>query len=195
MTSSDGSNLADRARGLLEEARAAEDALDAASAAMFRLGGDVARAGTRRHAARSGAQVAAERDLVSGLLDELRAITETADRLGREIEDASDGASSDAVRCAGQARAELSSVRRSIQVAGSRGRECVWMGELAADRVRDFAEFDLLYSQTSRHLDHHDLDAADAVFPRLVVLDRALLSGEVGSMLDELKFRAITLRG
>ncbi|WP_010540852.1 hypothetical protein [Dietzia alimentaria] len=193
--SSDRSDLADRARGLLEDARAAEEALDSAAAAMFRLGGDVARAGTRRQAARSGAHVAAERDLVSGLVDELQAITQVANRLGREIDRATDGASSDADRGAAEARAELRSVRRSIQAAGSRGRECVWMGELAADRVREFAEFELLYSQTSRHLDDENLDAADAAFPRLIALDRALLSAEVGAMLDELKFRAITSRG
>ncbi|KAA0918771.1 hypothetical protein [Dietzia sp. ANT_WB102] len=195
MTSSDRSDLVDRARSLLEEARAAEDALDSAAAMMFRLGGDVARADTRSRAARSGAHVAAERDLVGGLLDELGSITLAADRLGQEISRATDGAAAGADRGAAEARAELRSVRRIVQAAGGRARECVWMGELAATRVREFAEFELLYSQASRHLDDDELDAADAALPRLIALDRALLSGEVGAMLDELKFRTMTSRG
>ena len=85
--------------------------------------------------------------------------------------------------------------RRVIEAADSRGREGMWLGELATDRVRDFAEFELLYSRASQHLDRGRWDAADAVLPRLVALDRALVSTEIGAMLDELKFRLMISRG
>ena len=201
MTPRGAPDLADRARGLLGEARAAGAAVDSAAAELFRLGGEVARAGTRAEAARSGAHVAAERDLVSGLLDELDVIARVADRLVAELDradgggrGAADGGRGDADGGSGP-RATLVSVRRVIKAADSRGREGMWLGELATDRVRDFAEFELLYSRASQHLDRRRWDAADAVLPRLVALDRALVSTEIGAMLDELKFRLMTSRG
>lgn len=203
MTPRGAPDLADRARGLLGEARAAGAAVDSAAAELFRLGGEVARAGTRAEAARSGAHVAAERDLVSGLLDELDVIARVADRLVSELDradvggggrSAADGGRGDADGGSGP-RATLVSVRRVIEAADSRGREGMWLGELATDRVRDFAEFELLYSRASQHLDRRRWDAADAVLPRLVALDRALVSTEIGAMLDELKFRLMTSRG
>lgn len=201
MTPRGAPDLADRARGLLGEARAAGAAVDSAAAELFRLGGEVARAGTRAEAARSGAHVAAERDLVSGLLDELDVIARVADRLVAELDradgggrGAADGGRGDADGGSGP-RATLVSVRRVIEAADSRGREGMWLGELATDRVRDFAEFELLYSRASQHLDRRRWDAADAVLPRLVALDRALVSTEIGAMLDELKFRLMTSRG
>lgn len=180
----DGPELAERARCLLEHARAAETAVDSAAAALFRLGGEVARATTRGEAARSGARVAAERDLMGDLLDELSGIAGDADRLDAELD-----------RRDPEARAVLDAVRGVVHAAGDRGRECEWLGELAADRVHDFAVFELLYSQASRHLDHDDLAAVDAVLPRLVALDRALVSVEIGAMLDELRFRLLISRG
>ena len=203
MTPRGAPDLADRARGLLGEARAAGAAVDSAAAELFRLGGEVARAGTRAEAARSGAHVAAERDLVSGLLDELDVIARVADRLVAELDradvggggrSAADGGRGDADGGSGP-RATLVSVRRVIEAADSRGREGMWLGELATDRVRDFAEFELLYSRASQHLDRRRWDAADAVLPRLVALDRALVSTEIGAMLDEFKFRLMTSRG
>ncbi|MCT1432683.1 hypothetical protein [Dietzia maris] len=201
MTPRGAPDFADRARGLLGEARAAGAAVDSAAAELFRLGGEVARAGTRAEAARSGAHVAAERDLVSGLLDELDVIARVADRLVAELDradgggrGAADGGRGDADGGSGP-RATLVSVRRVIEAADSRGREGMWLGELATDRVRDFAEFELLYSRASQHLDRRRWDAADAVLPRLVALDRALVSTEIGAMLDELKFRLMTSRG
>ncbi|MFS4488375.1 hypothetical protein [Dietzia kunjamensis] len=201
MTPRGAPDLADRARGLLGEARAAGAAVDSAAAELFRLGGEVARAGTRAEAARSGAHVAAEWDLVSGLLDELDVIARVADRLVAELDradgggrGAADGGRGDADGGSGP-RATLVSVRRVIEAADSRGREGMWLGELATDRVRDFAEFELLYSRASQHLDRRRWDAADAVLPRLVALDRALVSTEIGAMLDELKFRLMTSRG
>lgn len=199
MTTPDGPDLAARARDLLDDARVAEAAVDSAAATLFRLGGDVARAGTRREAARSGARVAAERDRVSGLLDELAVLSAAADRLDAELggparEDAvADGAPRGEAR-RGEARAVLASVRRVLEAAGERGRECVWIGELARDRVHDFAEFDLLYTRASRHLDHSDPDAASADLARLITLERALVSTEVAAMLDELRFRLLTER-
>lgn len=195
MTSPDDPDLADRARGLLGEARAAGAAVDSAAAELFRLGGEVARAGTRAEAARSGAQVAAERDLVSGLLDELDVIARVADRLVAELDRADGGGGRGAADGGAGPRATLVSVRRVIEAADSRGREGMWLGELATNRVRDFAEFELLYSRASQHLDRGRWDAADAVLPRLVALDRALVSTEIGAMLDELKFRLMTSRG
>ena len=195
MTTPDRSDLTGRAHGLLEDARAAEAVVDAAAAELFRLGGDVARAGSRREAARSGVHVAAERDLLSGVLDELGMITVVADRLGVDLDLAPGGEAGGARPPSAEARAILRSVQRIVQAASERGRECVWMGEVATDRVRDFAEFEMLYSRASRHLDHDELDAADAVLPRLIALDRALVSMEVGAMLDELKFRLMTSRG
>lgn len=195
MTSPDDPDLADRARGLLGEARAAGAAVDSAAAELFRLGGEVARAGTRAEAARSGAHVAAERDLVSGLLDELDVIARVADRLVAELDRADGGGGRGAADGGSGPRATLVSVRRVIEAADSRGREGMWLGELATDRVRDFAEFELLYSRASKHLDRGRWDAADAVLPRLVALDRALVSTEIGAMLDELKFRLMTSRG
>lgn len=195
MTPRGAPDLADRARGLLGEARAAGAAVDSAAAELFRLGGEVARAGTRAEAARSGAHVAAERDLVSGLLDELDVIARVADRLVAEL-DRADGGGGRGVTDGGSGpRATLVSVRRVIEAADSRGREGMWLGELATDRVRDFAEFELLYSRASQHLDRGRWDAADAVLPRLVALDRALVSTEIGAMLDELKFRLMISRG
>ena len=214
MTTPDGPDLAARARDLLDDARVAEAAVDSAAATLFRLGGDVARAGTRREAARSGARVAAERDRVSGLLDELAVLSAAADRLDAELggparEDAvADGAPRGEARRGearrggarrgearrGEARAVLESVRRVLEAAGERGRECVWIGELARDRVHDFAEFDLLYTRASRHLDHSDPDAASADLARLITLERALVSTEVAAMLDELRFRLLTER-
>lgn len=195
MTSPDDPDLADRARGLLGEARAAGAAVDSAAAELFRLGGEVARAGTRAEAARSGAHVAAERDLVSGLLDELDVIARVADRLVAELDRADGDGGRGAADGGSGPRATLVSVRRVIEAADSRGREGMWLGELATDRVRDFAEFELLYSRASQHLDRGRWDAADAVLPRLVALDRALVSTEIGAMLDELKFRLMTSRG
>ncbi|MGN7225692.1 hypothetical protein ACTHQW_05040 [Dietzia maris] len=195
MTSPDDPDLADRARGLLGEARAAGAVVDSAAAELFRLGGEVARAGTRAEAARSGAHVAAERDLVSGLLDELDVIARVADRLVAELDRADGGGGRGAAGGGSGPRATLVSVRRVIEAADSRGREGMWLGELATDRVRDFAEFELLYSRASQHLDRGRWDAADAVLPRLVALDRALVSTEIGAMLDELKFRLMTSRG
>lgn len=195
MTSPDDPDLADRARGLLGEARAAGAAVDSAAAELFRLGGEVARAGTRAEAARSGAHVAAERDLVSGLLDELDVIARVADRLVAELDRADGGGGRGAADGGSGPRATLVSVRRVIEAADSRGREGMWLGELATDRVRDFAEFELLYSRASQHLDRGRWDAADAVLPRLVALDRVLVSTEIGAMLDELKFRLMTSRG
>ena len=64
MSTPDRPDLADRARKLLDDARAAEAAVDSSAAELFRLGGEVARAATRSEAARSGAHVAAERDEV-----------------------------------------------------------------------------------------------------------------------------------
>ncbi|TCW25107.1 hypothetical protein [Dietzia cinnamea] len=214
MATPDGPDLAARARDLLDDARVTEAAVDTAAATLFRLGGDVARAGTRREAARSGARVAAERDRVSGLLDELAVLSAAADRLDAELggparEDAvADGAPRGEARRGearrgearrgevrrGEARAVLESVRRVLEAAGERGRECVWIGELARDRVHDFAEFDLLYTRASRHLDHSDPDAASADLARLITLERALVSTEVAAMLDELRFRLLTER-
>ena len=85
MTPRGAPDLADRARGLLGEARAAGAAVDSAAAELFRLGGEVALAGTRAEAARSGAHVAAERDLVSGLLDELDGRPAAADQEGLHV--------------------------------------------------------------------------------------------------------------
>ena len=204
MTTPDGPDLAARARDLLDDARVAEAAVDSAAATLFRLGGDVARAGTRREAARSGARVAAERDRVSGLLDELAVLSAAADRLDAELggpargDAVADGAPRGEARRGearrGEARAVLESVRRVLEAAGERGRECVWIGELARDRVHDFAEFDLLYTRASRHLDHSDPDAASADLARLITLERALVSTEVAAMLDELRFRLLTER-
>ncbi|MEB8325795.1 hypothetical protein NGF75_07315 [Dietzia kunjamensis] len=195
MTPRGAPDLADRARGLLGEARAAGAAVDSAAAELFRLGGEVARAGTRAEAARSGAHVAAERDLVSGLLDELDVIARVADRLVAELDRADGGGGRGAADGGPGPWATLVSIRRVIEAADSRGREGMWLGELATDRVRDFAEFELLYSRASQHLDRGRWDAADAVLPRLVALDRALVSTEIGAMLDELKFRLMTSRG
>lgn len=214
MATPDGSDLAARARDLLGDARVAEAAVDTAAATLFRLGGDVARAGTRREAALSGARVAAERDRVSGLLDELAVLSAAADRLDAELvasargdavaggaprgEVPGGGAPRNQARGGearrGEVRAVLESVRRVLEAAGERGRECVWIGELARDRVHDFAEFDLLYTRASRHLDHSDLDAASADLARLITLERALVSTEVAAMLDELRFRLLTER-
>ncbi|MCT2174635.1 hypothetical protein [Dietzia cinnamea] len=199
MTTPDGPDLAARARDLLDDARVAEAAVDSAAATLFRLGGDVARAGTRREAARSGARVAAERDRVSGLLDELAVLSAAADRLDAELggpargDAVADGAPRGEAR-RGEARAVLESVRRVLEAAGECGWECVWIGELARDRVHDFAEFDLLYTRASRHLDHSDPDAASADLARLITLERALVSAEVAAMLDELRFRLLTER-
>lgn len=195
MTTPGDPDLADRARGLLEDARAAEAAVDASSVELFRLGGEVARAGTRAEAARSGAHVAVERGVVRGLLDELDAIARVAERLDAELDRAVGGGGRGAAAAGAEVHAILGSVRRVVEAAEDRGRECVWMGRLASDRVRDFAEFELLYSQASQHLDRDRWDAADAVLPRLVALDRALVSTEIGTMLDELKFRLMTSRG
>lgn len=214
MATPDGPDLAARARDLLDDARVAEAAVDSAAATLFRLGGDVARAGTRREAARSGARVAAERDRVSGLLDELAVLSAAADRLDAELggpargDAVADGAPRGEARRGearrgearhgearrDEARAVLESVRRVLEAAGERGRECVWIGELARDRVHDFAEFDLLYTRASRHLDHSDPDAASADLARLITLERALVSTEVAAMLDELRFRLLTER-
>ncbi|EFV92739.1 hypothetical protein ES5_04423 [Dietzia cinnamea P4] len=60
--------------------------------------------------------------------------------------------------------------------------------------MHDFAEFDLLYTRASRHLDHSDLDAASADLARLITLERALVSTEVAAKLDELRFRLLTER-
>ncbi|UVE96620.1 hypothetical protein [Dietzia sp. B32] len=213
MITPDRSDLGERARRLLEDARAVEVAVDSSAAELFRLGGEVARAATRGEAARSGAHVAAARDVVNGLLEDLAAIASLVDRLASELDRM--GGSVDArgtgavgagargteasaeargTEASAGARGTLDSVRRVIDAADDRGRECRWMGELATDRVRDFAEFELLHSQASQHLDRNRLDAADAVIPRLVALDRALVSMEVGTMLDELKFRLMTSR-
>lgn len=193
--SPDPPDVTARARGLLEAALASEVAVDSAAAALVRLGGDVARAGTRREAARSGAHVAAQRDRVNELLDELAEIAASADRLGAALGVSDGHGDAPGARRGAEARAILGSVRRVVQAAGDRGREGVWMGRLATDRMRDLAEFELLYSQASADLDHGELDAADAVLPRLVALDRALVSMEVGVMLDEVKFRLLTARG
>ncbi|MBM7229526.1 hypothetical protein JTP68_03135 [Dietzia cinnamea] len=229
MATPDGPDLAARARDLLDDARVAEAAIDTAAATLFRLGGDVARAGTRREAARSGARVAAERDRVSGLLGELAVLSAAADRLGAELVGSASGdavaggaprggaprgevsgggvprgevldggaprgPARDGEARRGEVRAVLESARRVLEAAGERGRECVWIGELARDRVHDFAEFDLLYTRASRHLDHSDPDAAAADLARLVTLERALVSAEVAAMLDELRFRLLTER-
>ena len=204
MATPDGPDLAARARDLLDDARVTEAAVDTAAATLFRLGGDVARAGTRREAARNGARVAAERDRVSGLLDELAVLAAAADRLDAELggPDRGDAVAGGAPRGEArrgearrdEARAVLESVRRVLEAAGERGRECVWIGELARDRVHDFAEFDLLYTRASRHLDRSDLDAASADLARLITLERALVSTEVAAMLDELRFRLLTER-
>lgn len=219
MATPDGPDLAARARDLLDDARVAEAAIDTAAATLFRLGGDVARAGTRREAARSGARVAAERDRVSGLLGELAVLSAAADRLGAELVGSASGdavaggaprggaprgevldggaprgPARDGEARRGEVRAVLESARRVLEAAGERGRECVWIGELARDRVHDFAEFDLLYTRASRHLDHSDPDAASADLARLVTLERALVSAEVAAMLDELRFRLLTER-
>lgn len=210
MTTPGGPDPAARARDLLDDARVAEAAVDTAAATLFRLGGDIARAGTRREAARNGARVAAERDRVSGLLDELAVLAAAADRLDVELADSAGGEAQadcgaprgerpqgeaprgEAPR--GEARALLDSVRRVLEAAGERGRECVWIGELARDRVHDFAEFDLLYTRASRHLDHSDADAASADLARLIALERVLVSTEVAAKLDELRFRLLTER-
>ena len=244
MATPDGPDLAARARDLLDDARVAEAAIDTAAATLFRLGGDVARAGTRREAARSGARVAAERDRVSGLLGELAVLSAAAVRLGAELVGSASGdavaggaprggaprgevsgggaprgevldggaprggaprgevldggaprgPARDGEARRGEVRAVLESARRVLEAAGERGRECVWIGELARDRVHDFAEFDLLYTRASRHLDHSDPDAASADLARLVTLERALVSAEVAAMLDELRFRLLTER-
>ncbi|AWH93120.1 hypothetical protein [Dietzia lutea] len=219
MATPDGPDLAARARDLLEDAHVAEAAVDTAAATLFRLGGDVARAGTRREAARSGARVAAERDRVSGLLDELAVLSAAADRLDAELggpaggdavvggaprgeapgggvprDEAAGGEAPGGGAPRHEARALLESVRRVLEAAGERGRECVWIGELARDRVHDFAEFDLLYTRASRHLDRSDPDAASADLARLITLERALVSTEVAAMLDELRFRLLTER-
>ncbi|RBA36950.1 hypothetical protein DQ226_08295 [Dietzia maris] len=131
---------------------------------------------------------------MSGLLDELDVIARVADRLVAEL-DRADGGGRGAADGGAGPRATLVSVRRVIEAADSRGREGMWLGELATDRVRDFAEFELLYSRASQHLDRRRWDAADAVLPRLVALDRALVSTEIGAMLDEFKFRLMTSRG
>lgn len=207
MSTPDRPDLADRARKLLDDARAAEAAVDSSAAELFRLGGEVARAATRSEAARSGAHVAAERDEVSRALDDLDAITAVVDRLDAELDRAAGGDPRPRTVPAGgpgphdsgdgqaEARTILDSVRRVVRAAGDRGRECEWMGELATDRVRDFAEFELLHSRASGHLDHDDFDAADAVVPRLISLDRTLVSTEIGAMLDELRFRLMISRG
>lgn len=197
MTPPDRADLADRARGLLEDARAVEAGVDSAASELLRLGGDVARAGTPREAARLGAQVAAERELMSGLLDELVATAASADQLDAELAQASgDGIPRDVPcdRPGTDARSALGAVRQVVQTARSRGRETVWIGELATSRVRDLAEFDLLHSRARRHLSRHDFEAAEAVLPQLVALDRALLNPEVSLLLDELRFRLLTDR-
>lgn len=199
MSTPDRPDLADRARKLLDDARAAEAAVDSSAAELFRLGGEVARAATRSEAARSGAHVAAERDEVSRALDDLDAITAVVHRLDAELDRAAELDRGPGPYDSGDGQAEartiLDSVRRVVRAAGDRGRECEWMGELATDRVRDFAEFELLHSRASGHLDHDDFDAADAVVPRLISLDRTLVSTEIGAMLDELRFRLMISRG
>lgn len=196
MTTPDGLDLAARVGDLLDDARVVGGAVDAAAVTLFRLGGDVARAGTRREAARSGAHLAAERDRVGGLLDDLAVLTAAADRLDAELGAAGPAHGTPAGAAAhGEAAALLGSVRRVLAAARERGRECVWIGDLARDRVHDFAEFDLLYSRAERHLDHSDPDAAAADLARLVTLERALVSSEVAAMLDELRFRLLTERG
>lgn len=172
-----------RARRLLDDARAAEATVEATAATLFRLGGDIARAGTRGEAADSGAAVAAARDEVARVLTGLDEVTAGADAL--EAEPGDPGSDT---------REILVAVRGVVRAASIRGRECVWMGELAAARVHDLAEFELLHSRAVDHLDRGDPAAADEVVPRLVELDRALVSEQTSAQLDELRFRLITTR-
>lgn len=215
MTAPDSPDLTDRARTLAATARAIGAGVDTAASELLRLGGDVAYAGTRREVARFGAQVAAEREMLSRLLDELIGIAASADQLDAEVDaefdagqlDAehdgparaggalSGGALEGARGVAGEALIVLGEVRRVVSEVGARARECEWLGDLATDRVRDFAEFELLHSQASRHLERHDLEAADAVMIRLVALERVLLAPEPAEMLDELKYRLLVARG
>lgn len=213
MTAPDSPGLTDRARTLAATARAIGAGVDSAASELLRLGGNVAHAGTRREVAQFGAQVAAEREMLSRLLDELIAIAASADQLDAEVDQldaAADqlAAEVDADREVperdgspsvaggdGGARSILVEVRRVVTTARNRGRECEWIGDLATDRVRDFAEFELLHSQAFRHLERHDLDAADADVVRLVALERVLLAPEPAEMLDELRYRLLLARG
>ena len=92
-------------------------------------------------------------------------------------------------------RRVLGEVRRIVSAADSRGRGCEWIGDLATERVRDFAEFELLHARATRHLERRDLDAADAEVVRLVALERVLLSPEVAEMVEALKFQLLVARG
>lgn len=215
MTAPDSPDLTHRARTLADHARAIGADVDSAASELLRLGGDVAHAGTRREVARFGAQVAAERETLGRLLDDLIAIAAAADQLDAEVDawadadagaDAGPDAGADAERVvparhrsvAGGddgARSILGELRRVVTTARGRGRECQWIGDLATDRVRDFAEFELIHSRASRHLEHHDLDAADADVVRLVALERVLLAPEPAEMLDELRYRLLVARG
>ena len=203
MTAPDSPDLTHRARTLADHARAIGADVDSAASELLRLGGDVAHAGTRREVARFGAKVAAERETLGRLLDDLIAIAAAADQLDAEVDawaDAErvaptrDGSPSVAGGDDG-ARSILGELRRVVTTARGRGRECQWIGDLATDRVRDFAEFELIHSRASRHLEHHDLDAADADVVRLVALERVLLAPEPAEMLDELRYRLLVARG
>ena len=213
MTAPDSPDLTHRARTLADHARAIGADVDSAASELLRLGGDVAHAGTRREVARFGAQVAAERETLGRLLDDLIAIAAAADQLDAEVDawadaDAGADAGADAERVAPTrdgspsvaggddgARSILGELRRVVTTARGRGRECQWIGDLATDRVRDFAEFELIHSRASQHLDHHDLDAADDDVVRLVALERVLLAPEPAEMLDELRYRLLVARG
>lgn len=213
MTAPDSPDLTHRARTLADHARAIGADVDSAASELLRLGGDVAHAGTRREVARFGAKVAAERETLGRLLDDLIAIAAAADQLDAEVDawadaDAGADAGADAERVAPTrdgspsvaggddgARSILGELRRVVTTARGRGRECQWIGDLATDRVRDFAEFELIHSRASRHLEHHDLDAADADVVRLVALERVLLAPEPAEMLDELRYRLLVARG
>lgn len=196
----DARQLLAHAQELLAHARDAEADVADGHSNLLLLARDVSQARTRRAAARHGAQLEVERELMREALAELIRIAEGAVPLYGDLVRITDDAVAGGVEIADEdagddeladAQITLNAIRRIVQAAIEKGREITRIGRLAADRVRDFAEFELLHSQALRDLVEKRVDAVDAALPRLSELEADLVAPEVTVMYDDVMFRRL----
>lgn len=188
------------ARGLLADVRRIEADSADRGADLYRLATHISRATTRAAAARYGAQFEIARELLREVLEELVGAAEAVGPLDAELVRISDEVVARGAEIADEDAGDdeladvqivLDTIDQIVRMAFEKGTEMVRIGTLGVARLRDFAEFELLHSQALRDLADKNMDAVDAILPRLSGLAAVLVAPEVTVMYDDVVFRRL----
>lgn len=181
--------LIDETRVLYGDARAAADAAHEVSADVLAVARRVNLATTYAAAERWRPTLAAALEVLNEALTDLMAIEDELDLITADLN-----------RVAGldnpfaaDARIRVAATADLIEIAGDRCVEHGNLAELAAQRVKDFHEFEKLTAATGMAIAHGDVAAFDRDIGRLTELAAELSTLDTEATLDLLNYQRATL--